>query len=113
MRLSVLKQKGAFIFLGGAEMIAIKGLSKEFKTDRNKIQAVDDLTLSIREGEIFGVIGYSGAGKSTFVRLLNRLEEPTSGHVMINNQEVTALNTKELRLARRDIGRASCRERAG
>jgi len=85
-------------------MIAIKGLSKVFKTDRNKIQAVDDLTLSIREGEIFGVIGYSGAGKSTFVRLLNRLEEPTSGHVMINNQEVTALNTKELRLARRDIG---------
>ncbi|HLS60710.1 MAG TPA: ATP-binding cassette domain-containing protein [Virgibacillus sp.] len=85
-------------------MIAIKGLSKVFTSDRNKIKAVDDLTLSIREGEIFGVIGYSGAGKSTFVRLLNRLEEPSSGQVMINKQEVTALNTKELRFARRDIG---------
>src|SRR5690625_2984536 len=104
MRLSVLKQKGAFIFLGGAEMIAIKGLSKVFKTDRNKIQAVDDLTLSIREGEIFGVIGYSGAGKSTFVRLLNRLEEPTAGSVIIDESDVTSLSQKELRLIRRDIG---------
>ncbi|WP_067727214.1 methionine ABC transporter ATP-binding protein [Oceanobacillus damuensis] len=85
-------------------MISIKGLSKIFTINKKNITAVDDLTLNIKEGEIFGVIGYSGAGKSTFVRLLNRLEEPTSGIVTIDNQEITTLNTKELRLARQEIG---------
>lgn len=85
-------------------MISIEGLSKVFRLNKNNVTAVDDLTLTINEGEIFGVIGYSGAGKSTFVRLLNRLEEPTSGKVVIHNREITALNTKELRLARQEIG---------
>lgn len=85
-------------------MITIKGLSKVFTSNHQEIKAVDDLALTIREGEIFGVIGYSGAGKSTFVRLLNRLEEPSEGQITINEQEITALSTKELRLARRDIG---------
>ena len=85
-------------------MISIKGLSKVFTSDKHNITAVDDLTLSIREGEIFGVIGYSGAGKSTFVRLLNRLEEPSTGQITIDQQEITALSMKDLRLARRDIG---------
>jgi len=85
-------------------LISIEGLSKVFRLNKNNVTAVDDLTLTINEGEIFGVIGYSGAGKSTFVRLLNRLEEPTSGKVVIHNREITALNTKELRLARQEIG---------
>ncbi|WP_077327883.1 methionine ABC transporter ATP-binding protein [Virgibacillus siamensis] len=85
-------------------MISIEGLSKVFTSNKNNITAVDDLTLSINEGEIFGVIGYSGAGKSTFVRLLNRLEEPSDGRIVINQQEITALNTKRLRLARQEIG---------
>lgn len=85
-------------------MISIEGLSKYFTSNKNKITAVDDLTLQIKEGEIFGVIGYSGAGKSTFVRLLNRLEEPSSGRIVIDQQEITALNTKQLRLARQEIG---------
>src|SRR5690625_1306712 len=85
-------------------MISIEGLSKVFVSNKKKITAVDDLTLSINEGEIFGVIGYSGAGKSTFVRLLNRLEQPTSGRVIMGEKEITALNSKELRLARQDIG---------
>jgi D-methionine transport system ATP-binding protein len=85
-------------------MISIEGLSKIFTLDKKNITAVDDLTLNIKEGEIYGVIGYSGAGKSTFVRLLNRLEEPTAGKVIIDNQEITALNTKKLRLARQEIG---------
>src|SRR5690625_4223163 len=62
------------------------------------------MTLDIDAGEIFGVIGYSGAGKSTFVRLLNRLEEPTAGQVKIDGQNMTQLNMKELRKARQDIG---------
>lgn len=85
-------------------MISIKGLSKIFTSDKNQVTAVDDLTLNIKEGEIFGVIGYSGAGKSTFVRLLNRLEEPTNGKVVINDREITALGSNQLRKARQEIG---------
>ncbi|GAB3057679.1 methionine ABC transporter ATP-binding protein [Virgibacillus ainsalahensis] len=85
-------------------MITIESLSKFYKSDKKHITAVDDLTLDIEEGEIFGVIGYSGAGKSTFVRLLNRLEEPSTGRIEIDNQEITALNTNQLRLARQEIG---------
>ncbi|AIF44055.1 methionine ABC transporter ATP-binding protein [Virgibacillus sp. SK37] len=86
-------------------MISIKGLSKIFNTDKhNQVTAVDDITLSINEGDIFGFIGYSGAGKSTFVRLLNRLEEPSEGQITINNQEISTLKQKELRLARQEIG---------
>ncbi|WP_330948935.1 methionine ABC transporter ATP-binding protein [Virgibacillus sp. MG-45] len=85
-------------------MISIKGLQKIFTFDNKQITAVDQLSLDIQEGEIFGVIGYSGAGKSTFIRLLNRLEEPTEGSIQINNQEITQLNKKDLRIARQDIG---------
>lgn len=85
-------------------MISIKGLSKSFSSRRKTIHAVDDLTLNIQEGEIYGVIGYSGAGKSTFVRLLNRLEEPSSGKITIDQKEITNLNAKDLRIARQDIG---------
>lgn len=85
-------------------MISIKQLKKIFTTEEQSITAVDSISLDIREGEIFGVIGYSGAGKSTFVRLLNRLEEPTDGTVFIDGKEITKLRGKELRLARQDIG---------
>ncbi|MBU5467258.1 ATP-binding cassette domain-containing protein [Virgibacillus sp. MSJ-26] len=85
-------------------MISIKGLSKIFTSKDRKTTAVDDLTLDIKKGEIFGVIGYSGAGKSTFVRLLNRLEEPSSGEVYINDRDMTTLEANDLRLARQNIG---------
>ncbi|TFJ91755.1 methionine ABC transporter ATP-binding protein [Lentibacillus salicampi] len=85
-------------------MISIEGLKKIFTTTNNRITAVDDLTLDIAEGEIFGVIGYSGAGKSTFVRLLNRLEEPSAGKIVIDDQELTALSTNQLRVTRQEIG---------
>ena len=65
---------------------------------------MDSISLNINEGDIFGVIGYSGAGKSTFVRLLNRLEEPSDGTITITGKDMTALNQKQLRLARQDIG---------
>ena len=85
-------------------MISINGLSKVFTTKSNTISAVNDLNLTIEKGEIFGVIGYSGAGKSTFIRLINRLEEPTNGQIYIDNQNITELKNKALRIARQDIG---------
>ncbi|RDW18682.1 methionine ABC transporter ATP-binding protein [Oceanobacillus arenosus] len=85
-------------------MISIEGLSKIFKQDNKQLKAVDNLNLKINQGEIYGIIGYSGAGKSTFVRLLNRLEEPSSGKIFIDKQEITSLKSNELRLARREIG---------
>ncbi|MRH44701.1 ATP-binding cassette domain-containing protein [Aquibacillus halophilus] len=85
-------------------MITIKGLKKTFTTKSNTIIAVDDINLNINKGEIFGVIGYSGAGKSTFIRLINRLEQPTDGNITIDGQEITDLNQKELRLSRQEIG---------
>jgi len=85
-------------------MIVIENLTKIYKTKKRDISAVDHLNLSIAEGEIFGVIGYSGAGKSTFIRLLNRLEEPTSGTISIDNKEITSLGSKDLRIARQNIG---------
>lgn len=85
-------------------MISIKDLTKVFRFDQKEIKAVDNLSLTIEAGDIFGVIGYSGAGKSTFIRLLNRLEDPTSGQVTIQGKNITAMSKNELRIARQDIG---------
>lgn len=85
-------------------MISIQNLKKVFTLNNKPITAVDSLTLDIQEGEIFGVIGYSGAGKSTFVRLLNRLEESSDGDIFIDGKNMTELKGKELRLARQEIG---------
>lgn len=85
-------------------MISIQNVKKVFTLDKNPITAVDSLSLEIKEGEIFGVIGYSGAGKSTLVRLLNRLEEPTDGSIIIDGKEMTKLKGKNLRQARQEIG---------
>ncbi|WP_339179059.1 ATP-binding cassette domain-containing protein [Oceanobacillus sp. FSL W7-1293] len=85
-------------------MISIEGLKKIFSLEKKDIVAVDNLNLNVADGDIYGVIGYSGAGKSTFVRLINRLEEPTSGTIKIGNQVITSLSKKDLRVARQDIG---------
>ncbi|MGP4061387.1 methionine ABC transporter ATP-binding protein [Halobacillus sp. H74] len=85
-------------------MISIEGLSKIFHTKDQEVRAVDDLSLNIGKGEIYGVIGYSGAGKSTFIRLLNRLEDPTEGSITMDDQNLTALSKGKLRVARQEIG---------
>ncbi|WP_017472375.1 methionine ABC transporter ATP-binding protein [Amphibacillus jilinensis] len=85
-------------------MIKIDQLSKVFQTSNQSIQAVDQIDLQINKGEIFGIIGYSGAGKSTFIRLINRLEEPSAGSVLIDDQDITALSKRDLRLSRQEIG---------
>ncbi len=90
-------------------MIELKNIVKTFSYDDNKnniktINAVNNVSLSINDGEIFGIIGFSGAGKSTLVRCINLLERPDSGSVRINNVEMTELKLRDLYDARRKIG---------
>lgn len=84
-------------------MIQIKNVHKVYKTKSGKVHAVNDVSLSIETGEIYGIIGYSGAGKSTMIRLLNGLEQPTEGTVTINSQEISSAKGKKLRDARQKI----------
>ncbi|MCK0472758.1 methionine ABC transporter ATP-binding protein [Halalkalibacter sp. APA_J-10(15)] len=85
-------------------MISLKGIKKRFNTKNGPVQAVDGVDLTIEEGEIFGVIGYSGAGKSTLIRMLNMLERPTEGNVIVGERDLSTLSAKELRKARQEIG---------
>ncbi|WP_236968854.1 methionine ABC transporter ATP-binding protein [Microbacterium aurantiacum] len=66
--------------------------------------AVDDVSLTIAAGEVCGIIGYSGAGKSTVLRLVNALEKPTSGTIEVDGRDITGLREKDLRALRGDIG---------
>lgn len=85
-------------------MIRFEHVSKTFINKGKEFKAVEDVNLSIENGEIFGIIGYSGAGKSTLVRCINLLERPTSGKVYIKGDELTAMSEKELRAHRKKIG---------
>ena len=85
-------------------MIEFTHVSKDFGSGEKMVRAVCDVSLTIQDGEIFGIIGFSGAGKSTLVRCINLLERPTNGTVVVDGKEMTALSPKELRLARRKIG---------
>ena len=85
-------------------MIVLDQTKKIFNTNSGRVTAVDSVNLSIRKGEIFGIIGYSGAGKSTLIRMLNLLERPTEGTVTIDGKDLTQISSKELRLARQQIG---------
>ena len=87
-------------------MIELSSVSKTFlgKTQQEHVEALRDVSLIVQQGEIFGIIGYSGAGKSTLVRVINLLERPDLGRVMMGGQDLTAMNPKELRQARRKIG---------
>ena len=84
-------------------MIEIEHLTKTFPGP-SAVTALSDVSLSIEDGEIFGIIGLSGAGKSTLVRCINLLERPTSGSVRVNGAELTKLSGRGLRKARQSIG---------
>ncbi|MCH7323000.1 methionine ABC transporter ATP-binding protein [Solibacillus sp. MA9] len=84
-------------------MIDIQNITKVYKTKNGELTAVNDVNLSINKGEIFGIIGYSGAGKSTMIRLLNGLEKPTTGSVIVNGQDIAKASGNELRSARQKI----------
>lgn len=85
-------------------MIEIQAVSQRFKGAQGPIEAVRNVTLSIRKGEIFGIIGRSGAGKSTLVRTINMLSRPSAGTIVVDGRDLTSLGADALRRARREIG---------
>lgn len=85
-------------------MIQLEHISKSFVTASGTVHAVQDVNLQIGEGEIFGIIGFSGAGKSTLVRCINLLERPTEGRVIVDGEDLTAMDLKKLREVRNKIG---------
>ncbi|MFP3919222.1 ATP-binding cassette domain-containing protein [Lysinibacillus telephonicus] len=85
-------------------MIKLENVSKTFEHNGKKVEAVKDVSLQINKGDIFGIIGFSGAGKSTLVRLVNLLESPTSGKIIVNNYDLNSITSKQLRQLRRKIG---------
>lgn len=85
-------------------MIRIEALNKVFKDKTGDVHALKDININIEKGDIFGIIGLSGAGKSTLVRCLNRLEEPTSGKIYIDDTDITGLDKAALTTLRRRIG---------
>ncbi|HIR52356.1 MAG TPA: ATP-binding cassette domain-containing protein [Candidatus Onthovicinus excrementipullorum] len=84
-------------------MIEIKHLSKSFQTSGGDVDALKDVSLTIRDGEIYGIIGMSGAGKSTLIRCINMLERPTQGSVEIDGRDLGHMTKAELRTMRREV----------
>lgn len=84
-------------------MIRVENVTKTFVGKDNKVEALKGINLDIQKGEIYGIIGMSGAGKSTLVRCLNFLEQPTTGSVYIEEQNLAELSGKELRKVRTEI----------
>lgn len=85
-------------------MIELKNVYKTFIQKDNEVQALKNINLKVETGDIFGVIGFSGAGKSTLIRLVNLLERPTKGEVIVGGQSLLDLNSKQLRTAKKQIG---------
>ena len=85
-------------------MIEFKNISKHYELKGQTIPALDQINLNIPAGSIFGIIGYSGAGKSTLIRMINLLERPSQGQVIINQKDFTALDARALRQERANIG---------
>lgn len=85
-------------------MIRLENIEKYYQTKAGALPALCDINLDVKSGEIFGVIGKSGAGKSTLLRCVNLLEKPDKGRVYLDNCELTALTTKQLRNERKHIG---------
>ena len=85
-------------------MIELTKIVKTFQAGAKQVDAVKDVTLTIEDGEIFGIIGFSGAGKSTLVRCINLLGKPNSGSVKIDGTDLMTLSPKDLREERKKIG---------
>ena len=87
----------------GEFMITLKDVKKVFQSKSGNVTAVDSVDLNINKGEIFGIIGYSGAGKSSLIRLLNGLEKPTGGSIQVAGRKIDKIRGDELRKARHEI----------
>lgn len=84
-------------------MIVIRNLSKTFSAAAGTVDALKNISLTVPDGDIYGIIGMSGAGKSTLVRCINLLERPTEGSVTVNGMQMETMSPRELREARRKI----------
>ena len=84
-------------------ILEVKNLTKYFKTKRGMLHAVDDISFKLERGKTLGLVGESGCGKSTTGRTILRLIEPTSGEILFEGKDITKLNNRELRHARKDM----------
>lgn len=85
-------------------MIEFIEVHKAYQVDGRQVPALQPCNLTIPAGQIYGLIGHSGAGKSTLLRLINRLEEPSGGRILVDGEDITALNAAGLRAFRRKVG---------
>ncbi|HGA2813988.1 TPA: methionine ABC transporter ATP-binding protein [Pseudomonas aeruginosa] len=85
-------------------MIEFHDVHKTYRVAGREIPALEPTRLNIQAGQIFGLIGHSGAGKSTLLRLINRLEEPSGGRILVEDEDVTALDAEGLRRFRQRVG---------
>ena len=84
-------------------MIELRNISKTYDVADGKIEALKKVSLTINDGDIYGIIGMSGAGKSTLVRCINMLEKPNEGEVIIDGKTLNDMSEKELRILRRKV----------
>ncbi|MDR2318849.1 MAG: methionine ABC transporter ATP-binding protein [Pseudomonas sp.] len=85
-------------------MIEFQQVHKTYRVAGREIPALNPTSLTIEDGQVFGLIGHSGAGKSTMLRLINRLEEPSGGTIIVDGEDVTAFNASQLRGFRQQVG---------
>jgi D-methionine transport system ATP-binding protein len=85
-------------------MIEFQNLKKVYESGGQQVAALNGIDLKINKGEIFGVIGFSGAGKSSLIRCVNLLERPTSGSVIVDGHDLTSMSVKEVREIKKNIG---------
>lgn len=85
-------------------MIEFKHVNKSFYHNKPETKILKNINIAIEDNDIFGIIGYSGAGKSTLIRLINALEKPTSGKILIDGHDLANFNTHEIRQMKQKIG---------
>jgi D-methionine transport system ATP-binding protein len=102
----LVSKKRIFYFLKKERytMIEFQNLKKVYESGGQQVAALNGIDLKINKGEIFGVIGFSGAGKSSLVRCVNLLERPTSGSVIVDGHNLTSMSVKEVREIKKNIG---------
>ncbi len=97
-------KNGKFPKKGSCYMIEFQNLKKVYESGGQQVAALDGVNLKINKGEIFGVIGFSGAGKSSLIRCVNLLERPTTGKVIVDGRDLISLTVKEIREIKKNIG---------
>ncbi|HCW90729.1 MAG TPA: methionine ABC transporter ATP-binding protein, partial [Marinobacter sp.] len=85
-------------------MIEFDQVQKSYQVEGREVPALHPTSLTVETGEVFGIVGHSGAGKSTLVRLINQLEPPTDGRILIDGETVSDYSPAELRAFRRRVG---------